>query len=122
MGRKKKFKNLILVLVVLLFCLKLFCVDIIRVSGDSMKETITNGEVVIVNKMSPKLKQNDIVIIKIGDGLLKKNYVKRIVAVPFDTVQIIDGKLHINNILWDGDPMKDIYIQYAGIAENKISW
>lgn len=65
------------------------------VEGDSMEPTLENGERLIFNKMIYIInepKRGDIIIIQQTD----KNYVKRIIALPGETVEIRNSELYIN--------------------------
>ncbi|WP_156856324.1 MULTISPECIES: signal peptidase I [unclassified Oceanobacillus] len=65
------------------------------VEGDSMEPTLENGERLIFNKMIYLLnepKRGDIIIIQQTD----KNYVKRIIALPGETVEIRNSELYID--------------------------
>lgn len=66
------------------------------VEGTSMEPTLEDGERVLYNKMvylvaAPD--RGDIVIIERPS----KNYVKRVVALPGDTVEVRDHNLYVNN-------------------------
>lgn len=86
--------------------------------GASMEEGIFHNQKVLVNRTSYFLfapKAGDVVVFKQGSNA--HMYLKRVVATPGDTVQIIDGQLYVNNVLVKSefDKMAD-----AGIAEQKI--
>lgn len=94
----------------------------VRVIGDSMEPTIQNGQAVLVNRLFFKIlspKRGDIVVFLPNGNTNSHYYVKRVVAVPGETVQITDGVLYINSqpLEEEGefDKMED-----AGIAGNEI--
>ena len=93
----KGFKKLSLVILlftaILLF--KNFCFDVVTVSGDSMFDTLKNEEVLLVQMKNENLNRGDIVIAKVD----KFKVVKRIIALPNETVQIVDGKVYIDGVL-----------------------
>ena len=65
------------------------------VEGDSMEPTLENGERLIFNKMIyivDEPKRGDIIIIQQVD----KNYVKRVIALPGETVEIKNSELYID--------------------------
>mgnify|MGYP005758971477 CR=1 FL=1 len=85
-------------------------------AGDSMKPVLENGEVVLVNRLCYRIfspSRGDIVAYsRDGSGQYS---IKRIVGLPGETVQIVDGSVYIN----DEKMTDDIYaedIEYAGIA------
>ncbi|MDE7299641.1 MAG: signal peptidase I [Lachnospiraceae bacterium] len=73
--------------------------------GDSMKPTLSDGEALIVNKFAYLLrgpKRNDVIVIKQSGREHDYYSVKRIIALPGETVQIADGEVYIN-----GEPLKE---------------
>lgn len=86
--------------------------------GASMEEELAHNQKVLVNRTSyflfaPKI--GDVVVFKQGNN--DHLYIKRVVATPGDTVQILDGQLYVNDAL-----VKDGFDKIAdpGIAEEKI--
>lgn len=68
-------------------------------AGDSMRPELKNGDVVLVNRlvynaMTPK--RGDIIAFKPNGRENAHYYIKRIVGLPGETVQIKDGKVYIN--------------------------
>ena len=98
----------------------------IRVDGNSMSETLVDGEIVIATKprvIRGDLKHGDIVIchyprrnektINIGTKLnfrVDTAFIKRLVALPGDTIAIIDGELFVNDKL-----VKEDYIAHKSL-------
>jgi len=67
--------------------------------GDSMSTTLEDGNSIIVNKMiyrftSPK--RNDVVVFKQSGSEHSFYNIKRIIGLPGETVQIVDGLVMIN--------------------------
>ena len=89
--------------------------------GVSMEPSLYNGQKVLVNRLIYKLsapKRNDVIVFLPGGNQNVHYYVKRVVAVPGQKVQIIDGMLYVDGIPEENeayDKMED-----AGIAENEI--
>ena len=91
-------------------------------AGDSMNPALKNGDVVLVNRLVYQIKspaRGDIIVFRPG-GNEKTHYsIKRVVGLPGETVQIIDGSVYI-----DGEKAEsDIYtsdIEYAGTAEEPV--
>ena len=95
----------------------------VRVIGDSMEPSAYNGQVVLVNRLAFKIfgpKKGDIIVFLPNGNVNSHYYVKRVVAMPGDKVQIIDGNLHINGSIDEQD--KDAYdtMEDPGIAANEI--
>ena len=86
--------------------------------GVSMEPEIVHNQKVLVNRSAyllGKPKVNDVIVFKQGSTHM---YIKRVVAVPGDTVQIMNGYLYVNSVL-----VKDNYdkIADAGIASEKLT-
>jgi len=80
----------ILIVVSLIFSL---LVGVSRVSGRSMEPTLHNGQVVFFLRLPGKLRQGDVVFARMPSG---SNYVKRVVAVEGDVVELVGDRLYIN--------------------------
>ncbi len=95
----------------------------VMVIGDSMEPVLSNGQKVLVDKplakiMSPKT--GDIVVFLPNGNTNSHYYVKRVIGVPGDTVQIIDGSLYINGEPAGEDPEDYDKMEDAGIAANPV--
>lgn len=116
---------------VAIICLAVFC--ILRfvgqrtvVNGHSMDNTLANGENLIMDKLSYHFsdpKRFDIVIFPgPEEGDEHPYYIKRVIGLPGETVQIVDGKVYIN-----GEELTDDvygitdYIEYPGLAEEPLT-
>ena len=98
-----------------------FCIGMrTSVIGVSMEKTLYSGQQVLVNRLSYLFfgpDEGDIVVFTPNGSRNTHFYIKRVVAVPGDTVCIKDGKLYVNDIIVDYGYDK---IMDAGIAENKF--
>lgn len=90
--------------------------------GDSMKPVLSNGDVVLVNRivynaMAPK--RGDIIIFKPKGNENVHYYTKRIIGLPGESVEIIENRVYI-----DGEKLEEEYettdISDVGIANEKI--
>ena len=91
------------------------------VIGISMENTLYNGQSILVNRLSYLLtepKQGDIVVFYPNGNRNTHYYVKRVVAVPGDSVLINQGKLYVNGRVTDYHYDK---IADPGIAENELT-
>jgi signal peptidase I len=75
----------------------------IRVDGHSMEPSLQSGEFVIVNKLAYKLGSPDI-----GDVIVfhyprdpDQEYIKRVIGVPNDSIEISNGSVYVNEELID---------------------
>lgn len=70
-----------------------FIVGISSVDGESMYPTLQNNQKVVYLRLGQDFEKGDIVAIKMPSGL---KYVKRIIAVEGDRVELIDGAVVVN--------------------------
>lgn len=66
------------------------------VSGDSMELNLMDGDCVVYLRQVPKYERGDIVSVWVPSG---HYYVKRVVAVENDVIDIRDGEIYINDEL-----------------------
>ena len=98
--------------VVIVALLDAFVAQVIRVDGTSMEKMLHDGEVVLVSKLGGAYQRGDIVICRypnrtdgsfdLGANLAVTRhtvFVKRLVALPGDSVEIRNGKLYVNDEL-----------------------
>ncbi len=102
----------LLAAVVIALLIRMYIGEAIRVDGTSMTNTLQDGEIVLVSKMAylfGDMERNDIVICRYPNreqwtfnfgaslGLTQYTiFVKRLVALPGDMVQISGGHLYVN--------------------------
>ena len=99
---KKIFRFSLYILVVLLLTgvVKTFVFQRAIVEGDSMMDTLSDGDNLIVSKLkavSGKYKRFDIVVFPY-DRSGEVYYIKRIIGMPGETVRITDGSIFIDDI------------------------
>ena len=76
-----------------LFVLFNVFVGVSRVSGHSMDPTLTDGQTVFFTRVNFAYDRDQVVFARMPSG---SNYVKRIVAIPGDVVDLRDGILYVN--------------------------
>ncbi len=89
-----------IVLFVVIFCVFRFCIGIATVGGDSMNPTLTDGEMVIYNRMVRQYQPGDIISMRVPSG---DYYVKRVIATGGDVVDLRDGVVYVNGSAVDPD-------------------
>ncbi len=76
-----------------------------QVDGSSMKNTFYSGDYLVTQKVSLYIhgvKRGDIVVFKYPRDP-SKDYIKRVIAVPGDTIKIKDGKVYLNGAVLHED-------------------
>lgn len=79
-----------------------FVLQQFAVSGDSMKSTLHTGDRVLVNKLSYRLhdpRRGDVVVLKTLESSDERDLIKRVVALPGETVEYRDCVLFVNGIV-----------------------
>ena len=123
----------ILVAVVAALVIRSVIFEPVRVDGESMDDTLANGEIMFVSKFdysstwltlpwqdnakketAPRFtiggdpKRFDVVICRYP-GRGDTNFVKRVVGLPGDKIQLIDGYLYVNDEKYDEPYINDDY-------------
>lgn len=111
----------LLVLAVSAYFLVAFVVQRADVYGNSMEPVLKEGDVVLVDKLTPRLgglKRFDMVVFRYR---YRENryYIKRIIALPGETVQIADGRILINGQVLE-EPYGAEPIEKAKRAEKPV--
>jgi signal peptidase I len=107
--------------ILLAFLLTRFCVFGITMRGDSMKTEIDDGQFCIASRLSYMVgnpKRGDIIVFKTSDES-SSYYIKRVIAVGGDTVQIADGKILVNDK--EVEQKGSETILSGGLASDKIT-
>lgn len=63
------------------------------VQGSSMEDTVSQGDMVLVERLS-SVKRFDVVVFNLPDG---STYVKRVIGLPGESVSYKDDQLYIND-------------------------
>lgn len=131
--KKKISKNTIHeILVMLFFCfaaILLACVLVISVGrktsviGVSMEPSLYNGQTIFINRFTYKIfspKRGDVIAFMPNGNQNSHYYVKRVIGLPGETVQIVGGYVFIDGVLLEEDEVYD-KIAEPGIAEIEIT-
>lgn len=73
--------------------IRTFIVSPVRVNGTSMVDTLSNGDIMLLNKMNKNYHRFDIVVIDLGDTKI----IKRIIGLPGESIAYKNNTLYINN-------------------------
>ena len=92
--------DLVVVIVFAMFFITYFGAQT-KVTGNSMNDVLLNGDTVMIDSFSYRItspKRYDIIVFKKTEKNGEQvEYIKRIVALPGETIQIIDGKIYVND-------------------------
>ncbi|MCC8141763.1 MAG: signal peptidase I [Lachnospiraceae bacterium] len=94
----------------------------VNVSGNSMETTLSDGESVFVNRLAYRVgspKSGDVVVFMPNGNEKSPYYIKRVVAAPGDSVQIKDGVIYVNDVMFDDKDTEAV--ADAGLAEEKLT-
>lgn len=97
----KEFAPFVAIIVIVLL-IKQFIITPVQVNGASMDPTLANGDIMILDKITYKIrgiKRFDIVVVKNGDTLL----IKRVIGLPNEVVKVEGNKLFIDGEEIDQD-------------------
>lgn len=102
---EKFIKDLIpyIIIIVVVIFIRSFIITPVEVDGASMENTLHDGELLLLSKISYKvsdIKRFDIVVINKGNDKV----VKRVIGLPGDKIEYKDNKLYIND-----EEVKDEY-------------
>ena len=94
-----------------------------RVSGHSMETTLSDGDNLIVDKLTYHFKDPKRYDIIVFPFKYEENtyYIKRIIGLPGETVQVVDGYTYVNGELLESDIYGAEVMEDPGIAENPIT-
>ena len=112
-------------LFIILFVLVLspkYLMEKMLVDGTSMENSLYDGEHVLIEKVSRYANgpdRFDVVVFTKNHGTYTRTYIKRVIGLPGETVQIIGSQIYINGELLEENFGKDP-IESAGIASEPV--
>lgn len=117
-----KFISDVLLIIIFAFAFIQFTCTRVRISGNSMQPTLNNEEIVLVNRLAYTLAEPKrySVIAFTNHSSSNKVYVKRVIGLPGETVQIKDRQVYINDALLLDDCVKDEILN-SGLAFEAIT-
>ena len=93
------------------------------VVGQSMASTLNGGDEILVNRFIYKVTDpdyNDIIVFLPNGNEKSHYYVKRVIAVPGDTVQIQNGVVYVNGEAFE-EEAEVFSIEDAGLTSEEIT-
>lgn len=83
-----------IIIVVVVVLIRTFIITPVRVEGSSMKETLSNGDVLLLYKLGKYNRYDVVVLNELADDEI---IIKRIIGMPNETVEIKDNKIYVND-------------------------
>ena len=122
---KEIFSWIIEIAIVLMMAFVLvYCIGMrTSVVGQSMSDTLENGDQILVNRFMYKVigpKANDVIVFLPNGNEKSHYYVKRVIGVPGDTVQIKDGRIYVNGTEFT-EKVDVAAIEDAGLAADAVT-
>jgi len=130
------FARWLLLAIIILTLVHFFIISIFLVDGESMDPTLTTGEFCLLDKISYDFSQpqrGDVVVLNYPGDPQHNRYVKRVIGLPGETVEVKNGSVFINNkILTENYLPKDIFnpkngvwnlsnVEYFTMGDNRLN-
>ena len=106
--------------VIIAVLIKTFLFNTTYVLGNSMYPTLHEKDRLFANKISLYFKgpsRGDVIVLEAPD-VPKKDYIKRVIGIEGDIIEITDGKVYVNNILLEEDYIEED--SYTHIYEDNM--
>lgn len=91
--------------------------------GQAMEPSINSGDQVLVNRFVYSVtapKRGDVIVFKPNGNVNSHYYMRRVIGVPGDTVQVREGFVYVNDELLETG-IGNEKMSYAGLAEEEIT-
>jgi signal peptidase I len=92
--------------------------------GSAMEPMMENGDVVLVNQVVYNVsqpKRYDVVVFKPNGNENEQYYIRRIIGLPGETIQITDGKILVDGEEIDESRLHVTELEDAGIASDPVT-
>ena len=91
--------------------------------GQAMDSTLSGGDVVLLNELSYRFSspsRNDVIAFHLNGSEDTHSYIRRVIGLPGETVQIKDGIIYINGSVYL-EEQNFSQMEDAGIAKDEIT-
>lgn len=121
---KESLPKLLFSMVIIFAIVMFFTHNIARLAltvGNSMNDALENGQLLLVDEVTrpDDYERYDIVVVKTPKASVS-HVIKRVIGLPGETVQIINGTVYINGTALEDDPGNE-KIKDAGLAANPVT-
>ena|SRR3989338_1382617 len=113
----KEWVEPVIIAVILALIIRTFVVQAFKIPTGSMRPTLTEGDRILVNKFIYRFTQPERgdVIVFISPEDKKKDFIKRLIGLPNENIQISNGAILVNNApVEDGSVLKKQYYYNRG--------
>lgn len=96
----KEFFKALIISAILAFAIRYFVIQPFKVQGASMQPSFYPNDYLIVDEISPRFKdfqRGEVIVFKHGPSF----YIKRIIGLPGEKLEIKNSKIYINNLVLD---------------------
>jgi signal peptidase I len=117
MNKKSNFRELlewIVVLVIAVFAallLRTYVVEFLGIDGSTMMPTLMNGERILCLKVG-EVNRGDIIVFSLPSDP-RRIFVKRVIGLPQERIEIVDGQVFINGTLIEEEYLGSYSMQQA---------
>ena len=97
---KKTIKEILpyVIVILIVVLIRLFIISPVTVQGDSMVNTLHNGDLMLLKKYEKNsIKRDDIVVFNRN----KEKLIKRVIGLPNEKIKCVSGIIYINNEEYD---------------------
>lgn len=113
----------IILVVSITYLLVLYTCGQYKVSGNSMNDIFNDGQTVLINRLIYVFEEParyDIIYFRPQGISSSRTYIKRIIGLPGETIQIIQGKVYVNGSVLTDDINSEVILS-AGLASSPIT-
>lgn len=83
-----------IVIIIVIILIRTFIITPVRVDGNSMKNTLQNGDILLLLKLG-SVNRFDVIVLDEKDDA--EIIIKRVIGLPGETIEIKNGKIYIND-------------------------